>query len=93
MKTIIDQLKSARQAMGLKQIEVGQKLGLPQSHVSKIEQGATDPRLSTVSEMARVLDHELVLVPRQLLSQVRALLRGEEEHERRWQLDDEEDDV
>ena len=77
--------------MGLKQVEVGQKLGLPQSHISKIEQGATDPRLSTVSDMARVLDHELVLVPRQLLSQVRALLQGGEEHERRWQLDEEDD--
>lgn len=91
MKTIIDQLKSARQAMGLKQVEVGQKLGLPQSHVSKIEQGATDPRFSTVSEMARALDHELVLVPRQLLSLVRAVLQGEEEHERRWQPDEKDD--
>ncbi len=77
--------------MGLKQVEVGQKLGLPQSHVSKIEQGLTDPRLSTVSEMARVLDHELLLVPRLLLSQVRVLLQGDEEPERRWQLDEEED--
>ncbi len=91
MKTIIDQLKSSRQAMGLKQVEVGQKLGLPQSHVSKIEQGVTDPRLSTVSDMARVLDHELILVPRLLLSQVRAMLQGDEEHERRWQPDEEDD--
>ena len=91
MSTIIEQLKSARQAMGLKQSEVGQKLGLPQSHVSKIEQGATDPRLSTVSDMARVLDQELVLVPRQLLSQVRVLLQGEKGHDRRWQPDEEDD--
>ncbi len=89
MNIIIEQLKAARQAMGLKQSEVGEKLGLPQSHVSKIEQGGTDPRLSTVSDMARVLDRELVLVPRQLLSQVRAMLQGEKGHERRWQLDEE----
>jgi transcriptional regulator with XRE-family HTH domain len=68
---------------------MGQKMGLPQSHVSRIEQGATDPRLSTVLDMARVLDQELVLVPRQLLPQFRALLYGQEEDERRWQLDDE----
>lgn len=91
MNIIIEQLKSARQAIGLKQSEVGQKLGLPQSHVSKIEQGGTDPRLSTVSDMARVLDQELVLVPRQLLSQVRALLQEEKGHDRRWQLDEEND--
>ncbi|WP_459947955.1 helix-turn-helix domain-containing protein, partial [Desulfocastanea catecholica] len=88
---IIEQLKAARQAMDLTQSEVGKKLGLPQSHVSKIEQGGTDPRLSTVSDMARVLDQELVLVPRQLLSQVRALLQGEKGHERRWQLDEEDE--
>ena len=91
MNVIIEQLKAARQAMDLTQSEVGKKLGLPQSHVSKIEQGGTDPRLSTVSDMARVLDQELVLVPRQLLSQVRALLQGEKEHERRWQLDEEDE--
>ena len=90
MQSIIEQLKSFRLANGLKQAELGQKLGLPQSHVSKIEQGVTDPRLSTVLDMARVLDQELVLVPRQLLPQLRALLYGQEEGERRWQLDDEE---
>lgn len=91
MNAIIEQLKLSRQAIGLTQSEVGQKLGLPQSHVSKIEQGGTDPRLSTVSDMARVLNQELVLVPRQLLSQVRALLHGEEDHARRWQLDEEDE--
>ncbi len=89
MQSIIEQLKSIRLANGLKQAEMGQKIGLPQSHVSKIEQGATDPRISTVLEMARVLDQELVLVPRQLLPQFRALLYGQEEDERRWQLDEE----
>jgi transcriptional regulator with XRE-family HTH domain len=89
MQSIIEQLKSFRLAKGLKQAEMGQKIGLPQCHVSKIEQGATDPRLSTVLDIARVLDQELVLVPRQLLPRFRALLYGQEEDERRWQLDDE----
>lgn len=85
---IMEQLKSARRSLGMKQSELGKKLGLPQSHVSKIEQGDTDPRLSTVSDMARVLDQELVLVPRQLVPHVTSLLRGETQ-ERRWQLDEE----
>ena len=42
---------------------IGRKLGLPQSHISRIEQGLTDPRLSTITDMARLLDQELVLVP------------------------------
>lgn len=91
MNVIIDQLRIARQIMGLKQAELGKKLGLPQSHISKIEQGGTDPRLSTVSDMARVLDQELVLVPRQQLSQVRALLQGDKGNARRWQPDEEDD--
>ena len=88
MSQIIEQLKSARQKLGLKQSELGDKLGLPQSHVSKIEQGANDPRLSTVTDMARVLDQELVLIPRQMVAAVRAFLKGEGDEERRFQPDE-----
>ena len=91
MSNIIEQLKSARQQQGMKQSELGEKLGLPQSHVSKIEQCANDPRLSTVTDMARVLDQELVLIPRQMVSAVRALLKGEGEEKRRFQPDQGED--
>lgn len=91
MSSIIEQLKSTRQQQGMKQSELGEKLGLPQSHVSKIEQGANDPRLSTVMDMARVLDQELVLIPRQMVSAVYALLKGEGEEQRRFQPDEGED--
>ena len=87
---IIQQLKIARLTMGIKQSELGAKLGLPQSHISKIEQGATDPRLSTVADMARILDQELMLVPRQLISQITSLLQDKKQ-ERRWQPDEESD--
>jgi len=92
MNTIIDQLKFSRKKRGMKQSELGNKLGLPQSHISKIEQGATDPRLSTVADMARVLDHELVLIPRQMLPHIRSLLLGDKKQERRWQLDEEDNE-
>lgn len=91
MSGIIDQLKSARKQQGMKQSELGEKLGLPQSHVSKIEQGRNDPRLSTVIDMARVLDQELVLIPRPMVSAIRAWLTGEGEDERRFQPDEDED--
>lgn len=87
---IIQQLKIARLAMGMKQSELGKKLGLPQSHISKIEQDLTDPRLSTVTDMARILDQELMLIPRQLISHVASLL-GDGKQERRWQPDEEMD--
>ena len=90
MNAIIPQLKRARLAKKLRQSEFGVKLGLPQSHISKIEQGRSDPRLSTVTDMARLLDQELVLVPRSMLPAIRAMLSGEETQKPKWQIDEEE---
>jgi len=92
MSEVIKGLKSARLEKKLKQSELGSKLGLPQSHISKIEQGVTDPRLSTVTDMARVLDLELVLVPRAMLRVINAIIRGEDEPTPMWQLDDDEEE-
>lgn len=89
MSRILAELKTARQEKGLKQSALGEKLGLPQSHISKIEQGGTDPRLSTVTEMARLLDHELVLVPRQLLPAIRSIIRGQDIDGPAWKIDEE----
>ena len=55
----------------------------------EIEQDTTDPRLSTVADMARVMDQELMLIPRQLVPHIASLLRGEDARERRWQPDEE----
>ncbi|MEQ1788922.1 MAG: helix-turn-helix transcriptional regulator [Rickettsiales bacterium] len=89
MDTIIEQLKTARQSLGMKQFELGKKLGLPQSHISKIESGQNDPRLSTIEDMARILEHELMIIPRQMIPHINALLRGGETKKPRWTLDDE----
>jgi len=87
MNEIIKSLKQARIDKHLKQAELGAKLGLPQSHISKIEKGGTDPRLSTMTDMARLLDRELVLVPRTMLPVVMALIDGEEAQRPLWTLD------
>ena len=92
MKSIIKSLKQARIDKHLKQAALGAKLGLPQSHISKIEKGGTDPRLSTVTDMARLLGSELVLVPRELLPVVMALIDGEEAQKPLWTLDSDYDD-
>ena len=76
MNTLIEQLKSTRKATNLKQSELGLKLGLPQSHISKIEKGDTDPRLSTVADMARLLGHELMLIPCNLVPHVSSVING-----------------
>ncbi len=90
MSEIIEQLKRIRQDKKLKQSELGRKLGLPQSHISKIEQGGSDPRLSTVTDMARLLDQEMILVPRAMLPAIRAILSGDTERTPKWKIDDEE---
>lgn len=48
-------------------------MGVPQSHVSKIETGAVDVGLSTLIEMARALDLEIMLVPRKLIRVVQTM--------------------
>jgi len=76
--SIARSLKSARENKGLTQSALGAKVGMPQSHVSKIEKGAVDLQTSNLLEMARALDLELTLVPRSLLPALQALQRGGE---------------
>ncbi|MDE0031461.1 MAG: helix-turn-helix transcriptional regulator [Deltaproteobacteria bacterium] len=76
LEQLIDTLKTAREAQGLSQRELSAKSRLPQSHISKIENGAVDLRTSSLVELARVLDLELVLVPRRGVPAVRSIVRG-----------------
>lgn len=72
-------LKSAREARGLSQRALGARAGIPQSHISTIEKGAVDLRVSTLVELARVLDLELELVARKALPAVRAIVGRSDE--------------
>jgi transcriptional regulator with XRE-family HTH domain len=72
--SIFQLLKTARQNRGLTQSELGKLLGLPQSHISEIEQGRHDVKLSTLRDWSRILDFELVLVPRKHLPAVSFLI-------------------
>jgi transcriptional regulator with XRE-family HTH domain len=60
----------------LSQRDLSARAGVPQSHISKIESGGTDLRTSSLVELARALDHEVVLVPRKLLPAVEAIVRN-----------------
>lgn len=76
MDEFAKKLQAARKAKGLTQAELGAKMGLPQSHISQIETGRVDLRLSSLLEMARLLDLEPMLIPRALTPAVRALIAG-----------------
>jgi transcriptional regulator with XRE-family HTH domain len=73
---IVGTIRAARQAKALTQKELGQRVGLPQSHISKIEKGAVDLQLSSLVEIARALDLELKLVPRKALAAVEGAVRA-----------------
>jgi transcriptional regulator with XRE-family HTH domain len=71
-------LRQARLQKGWSQRDLSGKAGIPQAHISRIESGAVDVKVSTLVELARLLDFELVLAPRASLPAVEALIREAE---------------
>ena len=69
-------LREARLKRNLRQEELATKLGLRQRQISDLERAAMDPRLSTIENVARALDLELMLIPRQLIAAVESLQRA-----------------
>jgi transcriptional regulator with XRE-family HTH domain len=71
-------LTEARRRKGLSQRDLGERTATPQAHISKIEQGRVDLRLSSLAELARALDLDVQLVPRQAAAAVDGLVRSVE---------------
>lgn len=75
IEEIAETLKAARQSKQLSQRELSEKVGLTQSHISRIENAAVDLQVSNLIELARALELELVLVPKRVLPPVQSLVR------------------
>ena len=56
---IVEQLKKARLEAKLEQIEVAEKIGKTQSHISKIESGQRKIDIATLKEFAKVYKKDL----------------------------------
>ena len=91
-------LKETREKRGWSQKELGSRIGLPQMHISGIESGKIVPRYDTLLEIVRMLDHDLIMVPRALVPVVQSLvrdhvkdLRGEGEERPLYAADRDED--
>lgn len=69
-------IKAVRRAKGLSQRALAESAGMPQSHISRIENAGVDLRLSSLTEIARALGLELTLVPRKNLPAVRSIVGG-----------------
>jgi transcriptional regulator with XRE-family HTH domain len=72
---LVEELREARHRQGLSQTELGRRVGLPQSHISKIEKGGSDLKLSSLIEIARALSLEVKLIPRSALPIVENIAR------------------
>ncbi len=66
-------LRIARRLRGITQTELAARLDVSNANISRIEHGS-DLRVSTLVEFARELQLELILVPKEHLTAVRALL-------------------
>ena len=91
IKPIIARLKKAREDKGLSQRALSSKIAIPQSHISKIEAGDVDIKLSSLVEIARSLDLELMLIPREKATLVNNIIENNGENSSpAYSLDDEE---
>ncbi len=51
-----DRVRELRQKRGLTQVDLSERLGLPQSRISEIESGARAPNLVTILRLAVALE-------------------------------------
>lgn len=72
------------------------RTGIPQSHISRIENAGADLRLTSLMTLAYALDLEFVLIPRQLVAAVEGMQRGSAPSLAQipaYRLDEDEDDA
>lgn len=84
-------LKQIRQQAKLSQQNVSDRLALPQSTIARIESDKIDMRVSTLQNLARAMNYEVVLIPKPLLSAVQALIKGDDLSKPRWQISEDDD--
>lgn len=76
MASLLEQLKNRRLALGLKQQDMLLRVGVSRQQYQRLESKG-NPRLDTLELIALGLNSELMLVPREKLNAVRAILDDE----------------
>ncbi len=82
LRQLASKLADARKQKGLSQRALSEKLGIAQSRLSKIESGTVDIRVSSLFDLARALELEVVLTPRRALAAVEAITGSAERQQR-----------
>ena len=80
IRSLLEQLKNRRLALGLKQSDMMLRVGVSRQQYQRLESKG-NPRLDTLTLIAKGLNSELVLVPKEKLAAVQALLGSGEEEE------------
>ena len=70
-----DRFRLARLARGLSQGALADRAGVTRQSISGIESGKIVPRFDTLLDLVRVLDYDLLMVPRSLVPALQALIR------------------
>lgn len=68
-------LIDARKKRAWSQRDLASRLGIGQRHISGIESGKIVPRYDTLLEIVRMLEHDLLMIPRALVPVVQSLVR------------------
>ena len=63
---LVTALTAIRKSKQITQAELAQRAGLARMTIQRLESNGLDPRLSTLQEMAAVLEQELVIIPAHL---------------------------
>lgn len=76
MNSILDQIKQRRLILGLKQNDMMLRVGVSRQQYQRLESKG-NPRLDTLALIAKGLNSELMLIPKEKLGAVMALLNQE----------------
>lgn len=76
MNSLLQQIKKRRLALGLKQNDMMLRVGISRQQYQRLESKG-NPRLDTLELIAKGLNSELMLIPKEKLSAVQAVLEGE----------------
>lgn len=84
LKEIADLLKRLREQKHLSQRELADRVNMTQSHISNIESGAVNLGAISLFEITRALEHEIMLIPREEIQTVKAILAAKNRPESEW---------
>lgn len=72
---ILEQLRKRRKELGLLQKDMLLKAGMTRQQYNRLEKKG-NPRLDTLELLAKGLDMELMLIPKEMLKSVQEILQG-----------------